>query len=180
MIVSSQVSAQERAASRPSEATIREWQSRKYGMFIHFGLFSMLGGVWKGKQYSGNYSEQIQSDAHIPQNEYSALAAQFDPTRWDAEAIVRLAEQAGMKFIVLTAKHHDGFNMFATKQSTYNVVDGSPYKQDIVRSLAEACKRHGMPLGSTIQPSIGTSGTFPKKETIIRYQPHMKNSMRLN
>jgi alpha-L-fucosidase len=59
MIVSSQVSAQERAASRPSEATIREWQSRKYGMFIHFGLFSMLGGVWKGKQYSGNYSEQI-------------------------------------------------------------------------------------------------------------------------
>ena len=62
-------------AQRPDEATIRQWQSRKYGMFIHFGLFSELGGVWQGKQYSGNYSEQIESDAHIPKAEYEAMAA---------------------------------------------------------------------------------------------------------
>ncbi len=104
------------AQARPKPETVKQWQSRKYGMFIHFGLFSTLGGVWNGKQYSGNYSEQIQSDAHIPEGEYEALAAKFNPTQWDAEAIVKLAEDAGMKFIVITAKHHDGFNMFATKQ----------------------------------------------------------------
>jgi alpha-L-fucosidase len=145
-------------APRPTEATIRQWQSRKYGMFIHFGLFSTLGGVWNGKQYSGNYSEQIQSDAHIPENEYAALAGQFNPVQWDAEAIVRLAEEAGMKFIVLTAKHHDGFNMFATQQSAYNVVDSTPYKRDIVKSLADACHRHNMPFGvyySTIDWHFG-------------------------
>jgi alpha-L-fucosidase len=139
--------AQNLSAPRPGQSTIRQWQSRKYGMFIHFGLFSALGGVWKGRQYSGNYSEQIQSDAHIPQSEYAALAAEFNPAQWDAEAIVRLAEDAGMKFIVLTAKHHDGFNMFGTKQSSYNVVDTTPYKLDIVKSLADACRRHGMPFG---------------------------------
>jgi alpha-L-fucosidase len=139
--------AAQQSVSRPSESTIRQWQSRKYGMFIHFGLFSTLGGVWQGKQYSGNYSEQIQSDAHIPENDYAALAAQFNPTQWDADAIVKLAEDAGMKFIVLTAKHHDGFNMFATKQSGYNILDATPYKRDIVKSLADACRRHDMPFG---------------------------------
>jgi len=150
--------AQDQPALRPSEKTIRQWQNRKYGMFIHFSLFSMLGGVWKGKEYSGNYSEQIQSDANIPQREYAALASQFNPAQWDAEAIVRLAEEAGMKFIVLTAKHHDGFNMFGTKESTYNVVDGTPYKRDIVKSLADACRRHSMPFGvyySTIDWHFG-------------------------
>jgi alpha-L-fucosidase len=141
------VPAQYQPAPRPSQETIRQWQGRKYGMFIHFGLFSVLGGVWKGKEYAGNYSEQIQSDAHIPENEYAALAAQFDPAQWDAEAVVKLAEEAGMKFIVLTAKHHDGFNMFETKQTSYNVVDATPYKRDIVKSLADACRRHGMPFG---------------------------------
>jgi alpha-L-fucosidase len=141
------VMAQERAALRPSPHTIQQWQGRKYGMFIHFGLFSTLGGVWHGKQYSGNYSEQIQSDAQIPEKEYAALAAQFNPQQWDAEKIVKLAEEAGMKFIVLTAKHHDGFNMFGTEESGYNVVDATPYKNDVVKSLADACRRHGMPFG---------------------------------
>jgi len=141
------LSAMAQEAPRPNQATIRQWQSRKYGMFIHFGLFSTLGGVWKAKQYSGNYSEQIQSDAHIPESEYAALAGEFNPTRWDAEAIVKLAEDAGMKFIVLTAKHHDGFNMFGTKQSSYNVVDAARYKRDVVKSLADACRHHDMPFG---------------------------------
>ena len=149
---------QGKAQERPGAQTIRQWQSRKYGMFIHFGLFSTLGGVWKGKQYSGNYSEQIQSDADIPEAEYAKLAGQFNPTQWDPEAIVKLAEEAGMKFIVLTSKHHDGFNMFATKQTAYNVVDGTPYKRDVVRSLADACHRHHMAFGvyySTIDWHFG-------------------------
>src|ERR1700745_1084236 len=105
---------------RPNTQTVRQWQNRKYGMFIHFGLYSKLGGVWNGKQYSGNYSEQIQSDAHIPEAEYAALASELKPERWDPEAIVRLAQNAGMQFIVLTAKHHDGFSLFASKASSFN------------------------------------------------------------
>jgi len=145
-------------SARPSPATVREWQSRKYGMFIHFGLYSMLGGIWKGKRYSGNYSEQIQSDAHIPEAEYAALAGQFKPDRWDADAIVRLAQDAGMRFIVLTAKHHDGFSLFHTQASSFNVVNASPYGKDIVQSLAQACARHHMPFGvyySTIDWHFG-------------------------
>ncbi len=134
-------------AQRPDEATIRQWQSRKFGMFIHFGLYSELGGVWKGKQYSGNYSEQIESDAHIPQAEYAAMAANFNPDKWDADQVVQLAIDAGMKFIVITAKHHDGFSMFGTQQCGYNIVDATPYKRDVVKSLSEACRKRDMPFG---------------------------------
>ena len=127
-------------------------------MFIHFGLYSTLGGVWKGQPYSGNYSEQIQSDAHIPQAEYAALAAGFQPSKWDPDAVVELARQAGMRFIVLTSKHHDGFSLFHTGMSRYNVVDASPYQRDIVKSLADACARANMPFGvyySTIDWNYG-------------------------
>ena len=144
--------------NRPNAETVRKWQSRKFGMFIHFGLYSVLGGIWNGRQYSGNYSEQIQSDAHIPEVEYAKLAAQFNPVKWDPEAVVRLAEDAGMKFIVITSKHHDGFSLFNTSQSRYNVVEATPYKRDIVKGLAEACARRDMPFGvyySTIDWHFG-------------------------
>jgi alpha-L-fucosidase len=144
--------------TRPSSETVRQWQDRKFGMFIHFGLYSELGGVWKGRQYSGNYSEQIQSDAHIPEAEYAALASKFNPVKWDPDAVVQLAIDSGMKFIVITSKHHDGFSLFDTKQSKYNVVDDSPYKRDIVKGLAEACARRKMPFGvyySTIDWHFG-------------------------
>jgi alpha-L-fucosidase len=156
--VSASAQSGQQQTARPSPETIREWQSRKYGMFIHFGLYSTLGGMWKGKQYSGNYSEQIESDAHIPEAEYAALASKFDPAKWDPDAIVQLAIDAGMKFIVLTAKHHDGFSLFATKQSTFNSVEATPFKRDIVKSLAEACAKRGMPFGvyySTIDWHFG-------------------------
>jgi alpha-L-fucosidase len=132
---------------RPSADAVREWQSRKFGMFIHFGLYSTLGGVWHGKAYDGNYSEQIQSDAHITEPEYAALARTFRPERWDPDAIVQLARDAGMQFIVLTSKHHDGFNLFGTHETKFNVVDGTPYGRDIVKSLADACARQHLPFG---------------------------------
>ncbi len=145
-------------AQRPNETTIHEWQSRKYGMFIHFGLFSELGGVWNGKQYSGNYSEQIQSDAHIPLDQYRALRESFNPVQWGPDHVVDLAIAAGMKFIVITAKHHDGFSMFATHQSHYNIVEATPYHRDVVKSLADACRKRNMPFGiyySTIDWNFG-------------------------
>jgi alpha-L-fucosidase len=132
---------------RPTQATIEQWKDRKFGMFIHFGLYSTLGGVWDGKQIDNGYSEQIMANAPIPLDKYAALAATFNPTRFDPDAIVALAKDAGMKFIVITAKHHDGFNMFHTEQTPYNIVDATPYHKDIVKQLEEACARAGMKFG---------------------------------
>ncbi|WP_233840211.1 alpha-L-fucosidase [Dyella sp. 2HG41-7] len=131
----------------PSAATINAWQDRKFGMFIHFGLYSLAGGMWNGQRVNNGYSEQILANAPIPAKQYEALARQFDPTKFDPDAIVALAKAAGMKFIVITAKHHDGFNLFHTAQTPYNTVDDTPYHQDIVKQLADACARGGLKFG---------------------------------
>ena len=131
----------------PSAATIDAWQDRKFGMFIHFGLYSLAGGMWNGHRVDNGYSEQILANAPIPPKEYEALAKRFDPVNFDADAIVALAKAAGMKFIVITAKHHDGFNLFQTAQTPYNAVDGTPYHKDIVKQLADACARAGLKFG---------------------------------
>ena len=135
------------AGAGPSAATIKGWQDRKFGMFIHFGLYSLAGGVWNGKRIDNGYSEQIFANAPLPPEQYEALAKQFDPVHFDADAIVALAKAAGMKFIVITAKHHDGFNLFQTAQTPYNTVDGTPYHKDIVKELADACARGGLKFG---------------------------------
>jgi len=132
---------------RPTVADVQQWGDRKFGMFIHFGLYSTLGGVWQGKQIDNGYSEQIVANAPIPMEQYAALASQFNPIHFDADAIVALAKAAGMKFIVMTSKHHDGFNMFHTAQTRYNIVDATPYGQDVVKQLAEACARGGIKFG---------------------------------
>jgi alpha-L-fucosidase len=131
---------------RPSEATVQQWQARKFGMFIHFGLYSEFGGVYHGEEIGG-YSEQIMGNANIPVDEYAAVAKTFNPVKWNADAVVALAKSAGMKYIVITSKHHDGFGMFATRQTKYNVMDATPYHRDVVKELADACRRAGMPFG---------------------------------
>jgi len=132
---------------RPSAATVEAWKARRFGMFIHFGLYSELGGVWNGKPVDNGYSEQIMANAPIPRDQYAALAQHFDPEKFDADAIVALAKAAGMKFIVITAKHHDGFAMFDTKQSSYNIVQATPYHRDVVKELSDACARGGLKFG---------------------------------
>ena len=136
-----------RSQPRPSAATATQWQDRKFGMFIHFGLYSQLGGMWQGKKIDNGYSEQIMANAPIPLADYAATAKTFNPTKWDPDAVVALAKAAGMKYIVITSKHHDGFNMFHTAQTKYNIVDATPYHRDIVKELSEACKRGGIGFG---------------------------------
>jgi alpha-L-fucosidase len=131
----------------PDRDVVRQWQNRKFGMFIHWGLYSIPGGVWQGRNITNGYSEQIQSHAPIPREEYETLAAQFNPVEWDPEKVVALAKRAGMKFIVITSKHHDGFNMFGTRLTRYNVVDATPYRRDVVKELAEACRKAGIKFG---------------------------------
>lgn len=132
---------------RPSPEAVRAWRARKFGMFIHFGLYSVLGGVWKGEPVKSIYSEQIMLRAPIPPREYEQVAKEFNPQRWDPRAVARLAREAGMKFIVITAKHHDGFSLFETRLSRFNAVDGSPYRRDIIRELAAAARAEGLGFG---------------------------------
>lgn len=125
---------------------LQEWRNDHFGMFIHFGVYSKLGGMWKGEQIPF-YGEQIMNHARIPIDEYEAIAREFNPKDFNADSIVALAKDAGMKYIVITTKHHDGFCMFDTKTTDYDIVDFTPYGKDVVGQLAEACHRQGMKLG---------------------------------
>lgn len=128
------------------KSALEIWKNDHFGMFIHFGVYSQLEGLWKGEQIPF-YGEQIMNHARIPIPEYEEVAHAFNPTDFNADEIVLLAKQAGMKYIVFTTKHHDGFCMFDTKTTNYDIVDFTPYGKDVVGQLADACHRHGMKLG---------------------------------
>jgi alpha-L-fucosidase len=128
------------------EARLKWFREAKYGLFIHWGLYAVPAGEWKGRRSLG-LGEWIMFRSQVPVKEYEQLASQFNPVKYNADEWVKLAKDAGMKYIVITSKHHDGFAMFASKASRYNVVDATPYKRDILKQLAEACARQGMPLG---------------------------------
>ena len=128
-------------------AANKKWfREAQYGMMVHWGLYALLGGEWKGKVMPG-IAEWAQCYFRIPNAEYARLARVFNPIYFDAGEWVRLARDAGMKYIVFTAKHHDGFAMFRSKVSRYNVVDATPFGRDVVGELAEACRREGLKLG---------------------------------
>ena len=120
----------------------------KYSMFIHWGLFSIPAGEWEGKTYYG-ISEWLMSNrvADISVEDYKQLAKQFNPTAFDAKAWVQLAVDAGMKNIVITAKHHEGFAMYHSKSSDYDIEDAAPYMGDPLKELAKACAEAGIGLG---------------------------------
>ena len=125
---------------------LKEWKAMKFGLFIHWGIYSIPGGIWKGKQIE-KLGEQIQRHAQIPHEEYAQLAAQFNPVLFNPAEIVGMAKAAGMKYVVLTAKHHDGFCMYDSKYTDFDIVDATPYKKDILKELADACRKHGLKLG---------------------------------
>jgi alpha-L-fucosidase len=128
------------------EARLSWFREAKYGLFIHWGLYAIPAGEWKGKRSLG-LGEWIMNRSQISVREYEALAAQFNPVKFDADAWVQLAQDAGMKYIVITSKHHDGFAMFKSNVSNYNVVDATPFKRNVLKELADACARRGMRLG---------------------------------
>jgi len=122
------------------------WRDARFGMFIHWGLYAIPAGEWNGQQVPG-IGEWIMNRAKVPVHDYEQLAKQFNPVKFDPDAWVRGAKAAGQKYMVITAKHHDGFAMFRSKVSKYNVYDATPFHRDVVGELAAACKRAGMPLG---------------------------------
>jgi len=122
----------------------RKWLDQKFSMFIHFGLYSQYGGVYDDKPVTRGYSEQIQSFAGIFSDWYADAAREFNPVNWNPDSIVALAKKAGMRSIVFTSKHHDGFCMYHSNYTDFNIVDATPYRKDIMKGLAEACKRGGI------------------------------------
>ncbi|MDD2762835.1 MAG: alpha-L-fucosidase [Opitutaceae bacterium] len=127
------------------------YRDAKCGLFIHWGLYAELAGVYHGQRIDqgiGNgIGEWIMYNARIPVAEYAGYARQFNPVKFDADAWVRLAKEAGMKYIVITAKHHDGFAMFKSAASSFNIVDATPFGRDPLQELAAACAKYGIRLG---------------------------------
>ncbi|MEN8228117.1 MAG: alpha-L-fucosidase [Bacteroidota bacterium] len=119
----------------------------KYGMFIHFGLYSQLGGVWEGKEIE-HYAEWIQANADIPKEEYTKLISTWNPEKFNATKIARLAKKAGMKYLVVTTKHHEGFCLWDSKFTKYDIASTPVKDRDFVRELADACKKQGIRFGT--------------------------------
>lgn len=122
------------------------WTEARFGMFIHWGIYSVPAGIYNGKEVPG-IGEWIMNKGKIPMVEYQKYAAQFNPVKFDADKFVSLAKQAGMKYIVITSKHHDGFAMFKSNASDFNVVDATPYKKDIIKQMAKACDKYEIKFG---------------------------------
>jgi alpha-L-fucosidase len=137
---------QDRETPAQRDARMAWWRAARFGMFIHWGLYSIPAGTWDGKRIPG-IGEWIMNDASIPVADYKALAPKFNPVAFNAHDIVALAKAAGMKYIVITSKHHDGFAMFDSKANAFNIVDATPYHHDPIRDLANECKRQGIKLG---------------------------------
>jgi alpha-L-fucosidase len=143
-----------KAADAPASTETKEqrdarmawWRTAKFGMFIHWGLYAVPAGEWQGTT-SGGAGEWLMHNDKIPVADYKTLAAQFNPVKFDAEAWVAVAKAAGMKYIVITAKHHDGFAMFKSEANWFNIVDATPFKRDPLKELAAACQKQGIKLG---------------------------------
>ncbi len=126
----------------------KKWfKEAKFGMMIHWGLYSLPAGEWKGKRMPEDVAEWIMSKFRIPISEYEELCKAFNPIYFNAEEWVLLAKEAGMNYIVFTSKHHDGFAMYKSEADKYNIYDATPFRRDVLAELAAACKKHGMKLG---------------------------------
>ena len=119
----------------------------KFGAFIHFGIYSVLEGAYKGKAQRPKYAEWIWADAKISADEYREVAKGFNPIDFDAEEWVKIFKDNGMKYVVITSKHHDGFALYDSAVSDFDMVDATPFKRDIIKELSEACHKNGLKFG---------------------------------
>lgn len=159
-------------------AARKQFQDNKFGIFIHWGVYSMLGqGEW------------IQYYRKINVDEYAKLPRSFCPSRFNAEEWVKAIKASGAKYITITSRHHDGFSMFKTATSDYNIVDGTPFKRDVLKELAEACKKHGITLNFyyshldwhrpdyPVASEKDLMGRDPKKADYASYLSFMKTQL---
>ncbi|WP_372651831.1 alpha-L-fucosidase [Draconibacterium sp.] len=137
---------QTKAQQISDEERMEWWTDARFGMFIHWGIYSVPAGFYKGEPQK-NSAEWIMNRGQIPVAEYAKFAELFNPTLFDAKEFVGLAKEAGMKYMVITAKHHDGFAMFHSKCNPFNVVDATPFGRDVMKELADECAKQGIKFG---------------------------------
>jgi alpha-L-fucosidase len=137
------ISAQTQESPAAKEARMAWWKDAKFGLFIHWGIYSVAAGEYNGQK---DYGEWLMYEAKVPIPEYEKLAPQFNPTQFNAEEWVTMAKNAGMKYIVITSKHHDGFGIFDSKVSNYDIMDRTPFQRDPLRELADECRKQGIKL----------------------------------
>jgi alpha-L-fucosidase len=155
--------------SAQNEQRMQWWREARLGMFIHWGVYAQLAGVYDGHEVN-KLGEWIMNWGKIPVAEYQLTAKQFNPIRYNADEWVRMAKEAGMKYIIITAKHHDGFALFHTTASKWNIVDATPYGKDLLLPLAAACKKYHMKLGfyySQAQDWCNPGGTAIRRITSL-------------
>ncbi len=157
-----------------SEARLNKWfRDAKFGAFIHFGPYSTLAGKYKDQEVKGAYAEWIQVNANIPCDEYrKEVAGLFNPQEFDAEEWVKTFKDAGMRYVVITAKHHDGFALYDSACSDYDVMDASPFKRDVVKELSEACHRNGLTFG--VYYSQAQDWSDPDSTTFLKRKGTLK------
>ena len=129
------------------EERLEWWHDAKFGMFIHWGVYSMWAGQYHGHEQARGGAEWIMNRCKISVAEYQERAKEFNPVKYDPDAWAQMAKDAGMKYLVITSKHHDGFALFDSKASEWDVVDATKYGKDLLKPLAEACKKYGIKLG---------------------------------
>ncbi|MFT3827173.1 MAG: alpha-L-fucosidase [Chitinophagaceae bacterium] len=134
------------AADPERDKRMEWWREARLGMFIHWGVYAVPAGYYNGRPIN-RIGEWIMNRGKIPVAEYQQFAKQFNPVKYNAEEWVKMAKDAGMKYIVITAKHHDGFALFKSDASKWNMVDATPYGKDLLKPLAEACRKYGIKLG---------------------------------
>ena len=153
------------------------WREARFGMFIHWGLYAIPAGEWNGEQVPGGSAEWIMEHAHIPVADYRQLATKFNPMKFNAHDFVTTAKNTGMKYIVITSKHHDGFAMFKSNASKYNIVDATPYGKDVIKALAEECQKQGLKICFYYSQSrdwnepngLDNNWDFPKERNFQKY-----------
>ncbi len=144
--ISGQTAYETEPYTKNREERVSWWKDARYGMFIHWGVYAQLAGEWKRKRIDGP-GEWIMYHGKIPVNDYHEVAKQFNPVKFDAQEWVKIAKDAGMKYIVITAKHCDGFAMYDSDVSDYNIVDYTPFDRDPIMELRKACDEQGLKLG---------------------------------
>lgn len=132
----------------------KEWfKQTKKGLFVHWGLYSIPAGKWEGHQIPW-FGEWIMHSLNIPKTEYEKLAAQFNPTKFNARDWIKRTEDASMEYLIFTTKHHDGFAMFNSKADSFNIAKATPFKRDILEELADACRDSSVKLGTYYSQSM--------------------------
>jgi len=134
------------ASMKNHDKRIQWWRQAKFGMFIHWGVYSEAGGEWKGKKVGG-YAEHLMRKEKISRAEYLQLAHTFNPVKFNADQWVRDAKNAGMRYMIITAKHHDGFAMYPSEVSDFNIKKQTPFQRDPMAELSAACKKYGLKFG---------------------------------